>query len=261
MTLLETGMPFNHILLEQREPGIFLLTINRPKSLNALSPAVFDELEHAFSTVAQNTQARALIITGAGEKAFVAGADIAQFQNLTPLQALAVSKRGLEVFKKIEELSIPAIALVNGYCLGGGCELALACDFILASENAVFGQPEINLGIMPGWGATQRLTRLLGRNRALELMMTGRQVKADEALRIGLANAVHPSGQLLDKALEIARTLLAKPAVALKLIKQAVQRGQDLDQSEAFALCFTTNDQKEGIAAFLEKRSARFKGS
>lgn len=261
-------MQYENILLEGKEPGIFLLTINRPKSLNALSPAVFDELERAFSALSEDTQARVLLITGAGEKAFVAGADIARFQNLSPIEALAVSKRGLEVFKKIEDLPIPAVALVNGYCLGGGCELALACDFILASENAVFGQPEINLGIMPGWGGTQRLSRLVGRNRALELMMTGRQVKADEALRIGLANAAYPREQLLDKGMEIARALAAKPPIALKLIKQTVQRGQDLDldkaclvEAEAFSLCFSTNDQKEGVTAFLEKRIPRFAGN
>ncbi|MGH8726889.1 MAG: enoyl-CoA hydratase/isomerase family protein [Burkholderiales bacterium] len=260
-------MSFDQILFEQKEPGIFLLTVNRPKQLNALSPAVFDELEGAFSEIAQNPQARVLLITGAGEKAFVAGADIARFQGLTPIQALAVSNRGLAIFRMIEELPVPAIALVNGYALGGGCEFALACDFILASDNAVFGQPEIDLGIMPGWGGTQRLTRLVGRNRALELLMTGRQVKADEALRIGLTNAVYPREQLLDKGMEIARSLAAKPAVALKLIKQAVQRGQSLDldnasliEAEAFALCFTTGDQKEGVAAFLEKRPARFTG-
>jgi enoyl-CoA hydratase len=258
-------MTFDQIIFEQKEPGIFLLTVNRPKALNALSPAVFDDLKRALDELSENSQARVLLITGAGEKAFVAGADIAQFQALIPIEALAVSKRGLEIFRDIESLPIPAIALVNGYCLGGGCELALACDFILASENAVFGQPEINLGIMPGWGATQRLTRLIGRNRALELMLTGRPVKADEALKIGLANAVYPRDSLLDKGMEIARQLATKPAVALKLIKQAVQRGQDLDldnacliESEAFALCFTTNDQKEGVAAFLEKRAPRF---
>lgn len=261
-------MSFDQIFLEQKEPGIFLLTINRPRQLNALSPVVFDEIERAFSEIAQNPQARVLLITGAGEKAFVAGADIARFQGLTPVQALAVSKRGLEVFGKIEDLPVPAIALVNGFALGGGCEFALACDFILASDNAVFGQPEINLGIMPGWGGTQRLTRLVGRNRALELMMTGRQVKSDEALRIGLANAVYPREELVDKGMEIARTLAAKPAVALKLIKQAVRRGQDLDldtacliEAEAFGLCFSTDDQKEGVAAFLEKRTPRFAGS
>jgi enoyl-CoA hydratase len=260
-------MSFDQILFEQKEPGIFLLTVNRPKQLNALSPTVFDELERSLEAISQNPQARVLLITGAGEKAFVAGADISKFQNLTPIQALAVSKRTLELFAAIEKLPVPAIALVNGYCLGGGCEFALACDFILASDNAVFGQPEINLGIMPGWGATQRLTRLVGRNRALELMMTGRQVKSDEALQIGLANAVYPREELLNKGMEIARTLAAKPPMALKLIKQAVQRGQDLDldkacliEAEAFALCFTTAGQKEGIAAFLEKRPARFTG-
>lgn len=261
-------MPFAQILLEEKEPGIFLLTVNRPKALNALSPQVFDELESAFRDLEKNPSARVLLVTGSGEKAFVAGADISQFQNLTPIEALGVSKRGLEVFAILETLRVPAIALVNGYALGGGCELALACDFILASGNAVFGQPEVNLGIMPGWGATQRLTRLVGRNRALGLMLTGRQVKADEALAIGLANAVYPRDELLDKGMEIARTLTAKPAIALKLIKHAVQRGQGLDldsacliESEAFALCFSTHDQREGVAAFLEKRTPGFKGS
>lgn len=260
-------MSFDQILFEQKEPGIFLLTVNRPKQLNALSPAVFDELERTLSALTENAQARVLLVTGSGEKAFVAGADISQFQNLNPTQALAVSKRTLKIFASIESLPVPAIALVNGYCLGGGCEFALACDFILASDNAVFGQPEINLGIMPGWGATQRLPRLVGRNRALELILTGRQVRADEALQIGLANAVYPREELLHKGMEIARTLAAKPPMALKLIKQAVQRGQDLDldkacliEAEAFALCFTTADQKEGIAAFLERRPARFTG-
>jgi enoyl-CoA hydratase len=261
-------MPFAEILFEEKEPGVFLLTINRPKALNALSPKIFDELESAFRELAQNTSARVLLVTGSGDKAFVAGADISQFQNLTPMQAFAVSQRALEVFAMLETLPVPAIAVVNGYCLGGGCELALACDFIIASDNAVFGQPEINLGIMPGWGATQRLTRLVGRNRALELMLTGRQVTAEEALQIGLANAVYPREQLLQKTIEIARTLASKPRIALQLIKQSVQRGQDLDlgkacliEAEAFSLCFTTADQKEGVAAFLEKRPPQFTGS
>ena len=260
-------MTFDQILIEQKEPGICLLTVNRPKQLNALSPEVFDELERAFGEIARDSKVRVLLVTGAGDKAFVAGADIARFQDLTPDQALAVSKRGLAVFGSIERLPVPAIALVNGYCLGGGCEFALACDFILASVNAVFGQPEINLGIMPGWGATQRLTRLIGRNRALELTMSGRQIKADEALRMGLANAVYPRDQLLDKGIEIARTLASKPPVALRHIKRAVLSGQDLDldkacliEAEAFAQCFTTADQKEGIAAFVEKRAPRFTG-
>lgn len=260
-------MSYENILLEEREPGVFLLTVNRPKALNALNSATIADLGQAVSEIGSKSDARVLLLTGAGEKAFVAGADISEMQDFTALQAREFSGRAAAMMRSLENLPIPAIALVNGYCLGGGCELAMSCDFILASERAVFGQPEVNLGILPGFGGTQRLPRLIGRARALELILTARQVKADEAVRIGLANQVYPSDELLAKGLEIARTIAAKGPVAIRLAKRAVQRGQDLDldnacllESELFALCCSTHDQKEGMAAFLAKRPAKFEG-
>jgi enoyl-CoA hydratase len=260
-------MSFQNILLEQPEPGIYLLTLNRPKALNALNSATLDELAQAIAQVAADDGARALLVTGAGGKAFVAGADIGEMLNYSPEQARAFSERGMRVMHALEALPVPVIALVNGYAFGGGCELAMACDWILAAENAVFGQPEVNLGIPPGFGGTQRLARLVGRALALELLTTARQVKADEALRIGLANRVYPDAQLRDRGLDMARMIAAKGPVAVRLAKQAVQRGQDLDlanacvlESNAFALAFATTDQKEGMRAFIEKRTAKFNG-
>jgi enoyl-CoA hydratase len=260
-------MSYENILLEEREAGIYLLTVNRPKALNALNSATLADLGQAVTEIGSKPDARVLLLTGAGEKAFVAGADISEMQEFTALQAREFSGRGLAMMRSLENLPIPAIALVNGYCLGGGCELAMSCDFILASERAVFGQPEVNLGILPGFGGTQRLPRLIGRARALELILTGRQVKADEAVRIGLANHVYPPDELLAKGLEIARAIAVKGPVAIRLAKRAVQRGQDLDldnacllESELFAICYSTGDQKEGMAAFLAKRPAKFAG-
>jgi enoyl-CoA hydratase len=260
-------MTFENILLEQVEPGIHLLTVNRPKALNALNAATLDELERAFVQVAVDASARVLLVTGAGEKAFVAGADIAAMQNLAAEQAQRFSEKGMRVMHAIEALPVPVIALVNGYALGGGCELALACDWILAADNAVFGQPEVNLGIPPGFGGTQRLTRRVGRGMALELLTTARQVKADEALRIGLANHLYPAAELRAKGIDMARTIAAKGPFAVRLAKQAADRGQDLDlaracalESALFGLAFSSADQKEGMAAFLEKRSPRFTG-
>jgi len=260
-------MPYATILLEQPEPGIRLLTVNRPKSLNALDAQTLDEIGAALAAVGADPAARVLLVTGAGDKAFVAGADIAEMQSFGPAQAQAFSERGNRTFRLLETLPVPAIALVNGYALGGGCELALACDWILASERAVFGQPEVNLGVVAGFGGTQRLTRLLGRNRALELLLTGRMVKADEALRLGLANQVVTPEQLPAAGMELARTIASKGPVAVRLTKQIVHRGQDMDlvnacqqEAYAFALTCATEDQKEGMQAFLEKRPARFSG-
>ncbi len=185
-------MTYQNIILETAEPGIYVLSVNRPKALNALNAETLDELAHAIAHVAQDAAARVLLITGAGDKAFVAGADIAAMQAMSALEAQAFSEKGQRVMQAVEALPIPVIALVNGYALGGGCELAMSCDWIIASERAVFGQPEVSLGIPPGFGGTQRLARLVGRARALELVTTGRQVKADEALRIGLVNEVVP---------------------------------------------------------------------
>lgn len=258
---------YQNILLDQPEPGIHLLTVNRPKSLNALNAETLDEIAAAVARVGADSGARALLVTGAGEKSFVAGADISQMQGFDSAQAQAFSERGHRTFRAFEMLPIPAVALVNGYALGGGCELAMACDWIVASERALFGQPEVNLGVVAGFGGTQRLMRLVGRAMAMDLLVTGRMIKADEALRVGLVNQVVAPEQLLEKGMEIARTIASKGPVAVRLTKQIVQRGQDLDlanacQQEAFAFGLTcaTEDQKEGMKAFLEKRPAKFTG-
>ncbi len=261
-------MTFQNLQLEQPEPGIYLLTVSRPQALNALNAATLAELAQAIARVAADTAARVLLVTGAGDKAFVAGADISEMQQLTAAQAQAFSAQGMQVMQALEALPLPVIALVHGYALGGGCELALACDWIIASERAVFGQPEVNLGIPPGFGGTQRLARLVGRARALELVTTARQVKAEEALAIGLVTQVVPAAELRERGLAVARSIAAKGPVAVRLAKQAIQRGQDLDlanacayETAAFALAFATADQKEGMRAFLEKRAPHFSGN
>lgn len=260
-------MTFSNLLLEQPEPGIYLLTVNRPQALNALNAATLDDLSAAIARVGSDHAARVLLVTGAGDKAFVAGADIAEMRGFSAGQARAFSANGMRVMHALEALPLPVIALVNGYALGGGCELAMACDWIIASDRAVFGQPEVNLGIPPGFGGTQRLMRLVGRARALELVVTARQVRADEALAIGLAMQVVPAAGLREAGLALARSIAAKAPIAVQLAKQAVQRGQDLDLGNAcahetslFALAFATADQKEGMTAFIEKRAARFRG-
>jgi enoyl-CoA hydratase len=260
-------MTFANILLEQTGPGIHLLTINRPKALNALNAATIDEIGAAAAKIAADGKARVLLITGAGDKAFAAGADIAEMQTATIEQAREFSEKGMRVMHALESLPVPVIALVNGYALGGGCELALACDWILAADNAVFGQPEVNLGIPPGFGGTQRLPRRIGPARALELLTTARQVKAAEAAAMGLVNHVHPALELRAKGLEMARLIAAKGPVAVRLAKQAVLRGGNLDlfaacavESELFAHAFGTRDQKEGMSAFVQKRAPRFSG-
>jgi enoyl-CoA hydratase len=260
-------MAYQNIILEHAEPHVYVLTVNRPKALNALNAATLDEIIDAVAHVAADSAARALLITGAGDKAFVAGADIGAMQSMSTLEAHAFSEKGTGVMHGIEALPIPVIALVNGYALGGGCELALSCDWIIASERAVFGQPEVSLGIPPGFGGTQRLARVVGRARAMELVTTGCQVKANEALRIGLVNYVVPGEQLMEKGLEIARLVASKAPVAVRVCKQAVQRGLDMDlangcalESSLFAFAFGTADRKEGMSAFLEKRPAKFAG-
>jgi enoyl-CoA hydratase len=260
-------MSYQNLLLEQAEPGIYVLTVNRTQALNALNAATLGELAQAVAQVAADAGARVLLVTGAGDKAFVAGADISEMQQLTVDQARAFSEQGMRVMHALEALPVPVIALVQGYALGGGCELALACDWIIASERAVFGQPEVNLGIPPGFGGTQRLARLVGRARALELVTTARQVKAEEALAIGLVTQVVPAAELRDRGLAVARTIAAKGPIAVQLTKQAVRRGQDLDlgsacayETTAFAQAFATTDQQEGMRAFLEKRTPKFSG-
>ena len=261
-------MTYQNIVLEHVEAGkIAVLTVNRPQALNALNAATLDELANVLARVAADPEVRVLLITGAGEKAFIAGADITAMQGMSALEAQAFSEKGQRVMQAIEALPIPVIALVTGYALGGGCELAMSCDWIIAAERAVFGQPEVNLGIPPGFGGTQRLSRLVGRSLALELVITGRQIKADEALRIGLVNEVVPPEQLTGKGLAMARLIAAKAPVAVRVSKQAVQRGLDLDlangcvlETSLFAFAFGTADRQEGMTAFVEKRAPNFEG-
>jgi enoyl-CoA hydratase len=260
-------MSYETILLEQAEPGLWLLTVNRPKALNALSPQVLYEISVAVAEVTADERARALLVTGAGDKAFVAGADIAAMSSMTPIEGREFALKGHATLRALELAPFPVIALVNGYALGGGCELALACDWIVASEKAVFGQPEVNLGICPGFGGTQRLSRLVGKSMALELVCTGRQVKADEALRIGLANHVVAPDALMEQGLKLARMVAAKGPVAVKMSKHLIQRGQDLDlananamEADVFGLLCATEDKREGMDAFLAKRTPGFAG-
>lgn len=260
-------MSYRNILLEQPEAGIYLLTVNRPKALNALDSITLDEIGAAAEHITKDRAARVALVTGAGDKAFVAGADIAEMRNFTADEGVAFSRRGSQAFARLEAVPVPVIALVNGYCLGGGCELALACDWILASDRAVFGQPEVNLGICAGFGATQRLPRKIGPARALELLTTGRHVPSDEALRIGLVNAVVPLSELAPKGIELARLIARKGPIAVRCTKEAVHRGGELElgaglalETELFGRCCASADQKEGMAAFLGKREARFTG-
>jgi enoyl-CoA hydratase len=258
---------YQNLILEEREPGLWMLTVNRPNALNALNRATIGELSHAVRALRERADARALLITGAGEKAFVAGADIRELAALTPMEAKSMAELATDTFRGLERLPFPTVALVNGFALGGGCELAMSCDMILASERAVFGQPEINIGIMPGFGGTQRLLRLVGRARALELTLTGRPVKAEEASSMGLVNHVYPAAELLQRGLELARLLLTKPPLPIKLAKQMVQHGLDMNlsgatlwETDGFALAFASDDRREGMAAFLEKRTPKFTG-
>lgn len=258
---------YNNLILEQRTPGNYCLTINRPKQLNALSQATIAELMQAIVRIEADPDAKVLIITGSGDRAFIAGADISEFQGLSALQARALAQAGQRVMHRLEQLNIPVIAAVNGFALGGGCEVALACDWIIASQSAKFGQPEVNLGIMPGFGGSQRLMRRVSKAVAMDLCMTGRMIDAEEALRLGLANQVFADDQLMSEANALADTLCTKPPVAIKFIKQVLRDGENmgLDQActletELFSLCFTTQDQEEGAAAFLEKRKAIFTG-
>jgi enoyl-CoA hydratase len=260
-------MAFENILFHA-DQGIATITFNRPKALNALNQALLAELSRALDDIAADEGIRVLILTGAGEKAFVAGADITELATFTALQAKVFSRAGHAVIAKLQELPIAVIAAVNGFALGGGSEIALACDFIYAAESAKFGLPEINLGLIPGFGGTQRLPRLVGANRAKEMIFTGKMIGAAEAAMIGLVNKVVPSGELMDEVLKTARDIAAKGRVSLRAVKQAVNHGLNTDlatgcaiETDAFALTLASADAKEGTAAFLEKRKAVFKGS
>jgi len=247
---------------------IATITINRPKSLNALNMATMQELSAALEEIARGRDVGVVLLTGAGEKAFVAGADISEMREFTPLQVLEFSRFGHGVLGKIERLPQPVIGVINGFALGGGCELAMACDILLAADTARFGQPEVNLGIIPGYGGTQRLPRLVGRNIAKEIVLTGEMISAQRAYEIGLVNRVVPQAGLMEAAREMARKILEKAPVALRIAKSVMNRGIDLDlesacalEANAFAVMFSTRDGAEGMSAFLEKRKPGFQGS
>lgn len=248
----------------ERDAGVAIVTIDRQDALNALDPPTLTELRDRLAELADDGQARVVVLTGAGERAFVAGADIKAMSAMDIEQAQAWGALGHETATLLETMPKPTIAAVNGFALGGGCELALACDVRYASTAAKLGQPEVSIGIIPGWGGTQRLPRVVGIGRAKELIMSGRMVDADEALRIGLVNAVFEPGELLEKALELARELAAKSPLILAAAKQAMNRtlyGDLGAEAEAFADLFGSGDQREGMAAFIEKRPPEFKGS
>lgn len=252
-------------LLIQIENNICIITINRPDKMNALNKAVLDELNSAFDDIYENEEIKSVIVTGAGEKAFVAGADISEFTDLISDLAADLSRKGHMIFDKIESCPKPVVAAVNGFALGGGCELALACHFIYASENAKFGQPEVNLGLIPGYGGTQRLTQLVGKGRSMELLMTGKMIGAREAQQYGIVNEVTSPGDLLNKVKETLQLVHSKAPVAVSKIIECVnnfdhtQAGYDFE-IEMFEECFETEDMKEGTRAFLEKKKPVFKG-
>ena len=249
-----------NVLLEKKG-NIAVATINRPKALNALNSQVLEDLNELVDLVNADEEIRALVLTGAGEKAFVAGADIGEMSTLTKAEGEAFGKKGNDVFRKLETMAIPTIAAINGFALGGGCELSMSCDIRICAETAVFGQPEVGLGITPGFGGTQRLARLVSPGMAKQLIYTARNIKADEALRIGLVNAVYPAEELMAAAEKMADTIAKNAPIAVRACKKAINEGLDVDMDQAlvieeklFGSCFETYDQTEGMGAFLEKR-------
>jgi len=259
-------MPFDTLLLE-RDGAVATVTINRPRVLNALNSQTIDELRRAILDFKRDDSVRVVILTGAGEKAFVAGADINELAVQTPTGGREHALRGQHVFDVIENMGKPVIAAINGYALGGGCELAMACTLRLAADTAKLGQPEVALGLIPGYAGTQRLSRLVGKGRAMEMILTGGPISADEALRIGLVNRVYPAAELMTEAKKLAQQLADAAPIALRYIINAVNKGLEMPFAEAcqyeatlFGLVASTDDMREGTAAFLQKRKAEFKG-
>ena len=259
-------MAYENIIFET-EGNVAVIKFNRPKALNAVNPDVLAETQDALDRLEADPNIKVLVLTGEGDKAFVAGADIAHMVKLNPLQTRNFAQSGHELGFRLESLPIPVIACVNGFALGGGVEIAMAADFIYASENAKFGQPEINLGVMPGFGGTQRLSRLVGKGMAKELCMTGVMISAQEAKEIGLVNKVFPHDKLWEETMKTAQVIATKGKVSLKGVKDCINRGYDVDlrdgcymEMDAFALCAASPDREEGMNAFLEKRKPQFKG-
>jgi enoyl-CoA hydratase/carnithine racemase len=251
----------------EKKGGVAYVTVNRPKVLNALSTPTWADLRTAFEDAREDTDVRGVVLTGAGDKAFIAGADISELAHATALEAEESSRFGQKVLDLVENLGKPVIAAVNGFALGGGCETAMACTIRIAVDTARFGQPEVKLGLLPGGGGTQRLPRLVGKGRALQLILSGEMISAQEAYRIGLVNEIVPAANLIARASEILQQIAANAPVAVQLSLEAVNKGMDTSQSEGFALeasyfglCAATQDKKEGTSAFLEKRAPQFHG-
>lgn len=255
----------NNLLMDV-EGEIAVVSINRPKALNALNTETLQEINECFKEIQNRKDIKVVILTGAGEKSFVAGADIAQMSNMTPKEAREMSLNAYEAFSRIENCPQVVIAAVNGFALGGGCEIAMSCDIRIAADTAKFGQPEVGLGIIPGFGGTQRLPRLVGKGRAKELIFTAETIDANEAYRIGLVNKVVPKEELMDTCKKMAQRILKNGSLAITLAKQAINLGVEMDlnsgiqlESNQFGLTFSSQDQKEGMNAFLEKRKAELK--
>src|SRR5580700_1033257 len=266
MSTAVPGLTLENVLYEKRG-AIAYVTLNRPKVLNALKQAVFAELKSAFEDARNDASIRGVILTGSGDKAFAAGADIAEMSNYTGVEAGEATRRAQEVTEIIENLGKPVIAAVNGFALGGGCETAMACTIRLAVEGAKFGQPEVTLGLVPGGGGTQRLPRLVGKGRALQLILSGEMISAQEAYRIGLVNEIVPTADLIPRSEAILRQSVANAPIAVQYSLEAVNKGLETSQAEGFALeasffgiCAATEDKKEGTTAFLEKRAPQFHG-
>lgn len=257
-------MEFKNIVVEKKD-GIATVTISRPKALNALNKDTLLEMLESFTAIGKDRSVQVVIITGSGERSFVAGADISFMQSLDPIEGKAFGELGHRVMKTVENIPQPVIGAINGFALGGGCELSLCCDIRFASENAKFGQPEVNLGVIPGFGGTQRLPRLIGKGLANELLFSGNIIDAEEACRIGLVNRVVAQDKLMDDCRSLALTIASRAPLAVRLCKEAVNNGMEMDlaraccyEADLFALCFASQDQTEGMSAFLEKRTASF---